>query len=230
MLQNLKDTASEIIHYRALTVIEGNRRVHKVGNTAFNPRLGKETKLVVFVGETAQDLKINPITGGCDLNNATSYMEQAQDSIDLTIDSSNVDTTLDNPEFKMWIPETPISKLPKSKKQVQQLQNTQHQDTSNSSLNTGNKTSTVVTTAKKQKKSKKGKNKSKNKNTGKKRRQESQDKTDEPPKKKTTDCYRIRWNVTMSLTAGTNRSMLEPHQQKTSWVKTSRNNVISWTG
>ena len=177
-------TASEIIHYRARTVIEENRGVHKVGYSAFNPRLGKEAKSVVFVGETAQDLKINTITGSYDLSNATSFMEQAQDSIDLTKDTSNVDTTLDNPEFKMGIPETPLSRLPKSNIQVQQLQNThstQHQSTSNLSLIADDdKTSTVVTKAKKKRKNKKGKNKGKNKGAGEKRKQESQDKTDEP--------------------------------------------------
>ena len=108
MLQNLEDTAYEVIHYRTRTVIEETRGVIKIGHSAFNPRLSKEAKSIVFPGQTAQDLKIIPITGGYDLNNATSYMEQTQNSIDLTQDTSNTATTVNNEEFKLGIPETPM--------------------------------------------------------------------------------------------------------------------------
>ena len=67
MLQNLQDTASELIHYRARSIIEENRARHKLAYNAFNPRLGKEAKKVVFSGRTAQDLVINPATSGYDL-------------------------------------------------------------------------------------------------------------------------------------------------------------------
>ena len=97
--------------------------VHKAGYTAFNPRLGKEAKLTRFFGQTAQDLTINPITGGYDLSNARSYMEKKQDSIDLTNNISNVDTTLNNEDFKMGIPETSFSRKPKTKNSAQTSQN-----------------------------------------------------------------------------------------------------------
>ena len=80
MLQNLKDTASELIHYRARTIIEENRGRHKFAHNAFNPRLGKEVKKVVFPGQTAQDLVINPVTGGYDLTNCRSFINFTKDT------------------------------------------------------------------------------------------------------------------------------------------------------
>ena len=47
MLQNLEETDSDIIHYRARTVIEENTGIHKIGYTVFNPRLGKEAKSTI---------------------------------------------------------------------------------------------------------------------------------------------------------------------------------------
>ena len=73
MLQNLEETASEIIHYRARTVIEENRGEHKLAHKAFNPRLNKEAKRVIFPGQTAQELKINQATGGYDLTNSKAF-------------------------------------------------------------------------------------------------------------------------------------------------------------
>ena len=91
MLQNLEDTASELIHYRARTIIEENRGRHKFAHNAFNPRLGKEAKKVVFPGRTAQDLVINPNTGGYDLTNCRSFIDGKREIINLTGDNSNMD-------------------------------------------------------------------------------------------------------------------------------------------
>ena len=82
MLQNLEETASEIIHYRARTVIEENRGKHKLAHKAFNPRLDKEGKAVIFPGRTAQDLKINPATGGYDLTNSRAFIFFAKENMD----------------------------------------------------------------------------------------------------------------------------------------------------
>ena len=154
MLQNLEDTASELLHYRARTVsIEHTRHKAHVG---FNPRLGKDAKQIVFVGQTAQELKINPITGGYDLSQASAKM----DSIDLTKDTkvtTGINTNLDN--FNSGIPQTEITK--------------------DDDLNTDISLTKLKTTgSKKKKKSKKGKNKTK-------RKLKKKDNTDEPPKKKT---------------------------------------------
>ena len=66
MLHCRDDTNSEIIHYRAQTVPELLDTPHK-GHWAFNPRLGKQSKRVTFLGCTAQEIPINPQTGGYDL-------------------------------------------------------------------------------------------------------------------------------------------------------------------
>ena len=85
MLQNLEETASEIIHYRTCTIIEENRGEHKLAHKAFNPRLDKEAKRVVFPGQTAQDLRINPATGGYDLTNSRAFIFYSKEN-------SNMDT------------------------------------------------------------------------------------------------------------------------------------------
>ena len=88
MIQNLGDSASEIIHYRARTVIVENTLEPKA-YTAFNPRLGKEAKLTVFEGITAQEIDINPSTGGYELSNARAIMSaERKTSIDLTGNST----------------------------------------------------------------------------------------------------------------------------------------------
>ena len=171
MLQNLEETASEIIHCRARVVIEENRTSIKEQYTGFNPRLGKEAKLVVFTGNKAEDLKINPNTGGYNLDNARSFMEKPKNSIDLTKDTSNMEQKTSNTEFQMGIPETQVDSLPKQKLNLRNTQNTQQ-----------NTSSTVITKGNKKKKNKqKSKDKTKNKKD-RKRKQSAQN--DEPPKKK----------------------------------------------
>ena len=101
MLQNLEDTASALIHYRARTVIDENRGKHRRAHNASNPRLGKEAKLVVFPSRTAQDLVINPITGGYDLTGCKVYISKPTDIIDLTKDNSNMDTVNTNTDINI---------------------------------------------------------------------------------------------------------------------------------
>ena len=138
MLQNLEDTASELIHYRARTIIEENRGKHKIAHTAFNPRLGKEAKKVVFPGRTAQDLVINPTTGGYDLTNCNFFI------ISSNMEVENTEKKTDNTNTNM---------------------NTQ-QNTSNLSLKTDKEKSQTVTTPgnKKKEKGKKGPGKKRRKN------------------------------------------------------------------
>ena len=136
MLQNLEDTASELIHYKARTIIEENRGKHKIAHTAFNPRLGKEAKKVVFPGRTAQDLVINPATGGYDLTNCEFF-------IDPNMEAENTEKKTDSTNTNM---------------------NTQ-QNTSNLSLkNDAEKSQTVTTPGnKKKEKGKKGSGKKRKK-------------------------------------------------------------------
>ena len=140
MLQNLEETASELIHYRARTIIEQNRGKHKIAHTAFNPRLGKEAKKVVFPGRTAQDLVINPNTGGYDLTNCEFL-------INPNMEAENIEKKTDTTNTNM---------------------NTQ-QNTSNLSLKTDAAKSQTVTTPgnKKKEKGKKGSGKKRRKNKNK---------------------------------------------------------------
>ena len=157
MLQNLEDTASELIHYQARTVIEENQKRNTPAHNAFNPRLGKEAKKVVFPGQTAQDLVINPATGGYDLTNCRSFINGKREIINLNMDAENTEKKSDNTNTNISI----------------------QQNTSNSSLKTDTGKLKTVTTPgnKKKEKGKKGKGKKRRKN-------DNNNKTDEPPKKK----------------------------------------------
>ena len=164
MLQNLEETASDIIHYRARTVHFEHSKVK--AHTAFNPRLGKEAKLTVFPGYTAQELTINPVTGGYVLTHAMATIDKEnKTSIDLTNDEHKQGNTVGNQAntgFKLGIPQTEFKEKEKSKT-----------------------SGTVSQLTLKPKQTKPKKKKDKTKNTGKKRRQSTQEKVEEPPKKRT---------------------------------------------
>ena len=73
--------------------------------------------MIVFPGRTAQDLVINPITGGYDLTGCRVYISKPRDIIDLTKDNSKMNTKNTNTNKNIT---------------VQQEKNTQntHQNTS----------------------------------------------------------------------------------------------------
>ena len=99
MLVNTDDTNSEIVHYRARSIIPQEGQNQQIRAYApFNPRLGDYAG-TVFRGRTAQELEINPNTGGYDLNYADfSEMDNMQNTttIDLTNTSSVPANNTDN--------------------------------------------------------------------------------------------------------------------------------------
>ena len=166
MLVNIDDTNSEIIHYRARSIIPQEGRVTQIkAHTPFNPRLGDYAG-TVFTGRVAQELEINPTTGGYDLHYADfSEMENMQNAtIDLTNTGGNTSQNTTN-EAKT--------------QNVNTNKTTDETEEQDIDINTDTQNITPKAVKKKRKKIK-----SKTKITGKKRRQSSQDNNDQPPKKK----------------------------------------------